>query len=107
MVAWCTQAVDEGGGDHGVAADLAPGLEPAIARNDDGAALVAARDQGEHEVGGSPLERDVADLADDEQLAALKPLELLVEDVRSCASSRRETLCHSVATATRWPWWRA
>ena len=84
MVARCTQAVDEGGGDYAVAADLAPGLEPAIARTDDGAALVAPRDQGEHAVGGSPLERDVADLVDDEQLAALKPLELLVQDVRSC-----------------------
>jgi len=58
------EPVDEGGGDHGVAEDLAPGFEPAIAGDDDRAAFVAAGDQCEEEVGGLPFEREVADLID-------------------------------------------
>jgi hypothetical protein len=46
------EAVDEGGGDHGVAEDFAPGLEAAVAGDDDRAAFVAARDEREEQVGG-------------------------------------------------------
>jgi hypothetical protein len=49
------EPVDEGGGDHGVAEDLAPGLEAAVAGDDDRAAF----------------EREVADLVDDQQAVAL------------------------------------
>ena len=45
------EAVDQGGSDHGVAEDLAPGLEAAVGRDDDRPAFVAARDQGEEVVG--------------------------------------------------------
>jgi len=38
------EAVDERGGDHGVAEDLAPRLEAAVAGDDDRAAFIAARD---------------------------------------------------------------
>ena len=65
------EPVDQGGGDHRVAEDLAPGFEAAVAGDDHAAALVAARDQGEHQVGGLALEREVADLVDDQQLVAL------------------------------------
>ena len=75
------EAIDQGGGDHRVAEDLAPGLEPAIASDDDRAAFVAAGDQGEEEVRGLALEREVADLVDDQQLVALQPPELLVQRV--------------------------
>ena len=61
------EPVDEGGGDHRVAEDLAPGLEAAVAGDDDRAAFVAARDQGEEQVGGLAFQRQVADLVDDEQ----------------------------------------
>ena len=61
------EAVDEGGGDHGVAEDLAPGLEAAVGGDDDRAAFVAARDQREEQVGGLAFEWQVADLVDDEQ----------------------------------------
>ena len=59
------EAVDERGGDHGVAEDLAPGLEAAVAGDDDRAAFVAARDEREEQVGGLAFERQVADLVDD------------------------------------------
>jgi hypothetical protein len=50
------EPVDEGGGDHGVAEDLAPLLEAAIRGDGDRAALVAARDEREEQVGGLTLE---------------------------------------------------
>jgi len=75
------EAVDEGGGGHGVAQDLAPGVEAAVAGDDDRAAFVAAGDQGEEEVGGLALEREVADLVDDQELVALEAFEFVVEGV--------------------------
>ena len=59
------ESVDEGGGDHGVAEDFAPGFEAAVAGDDDRAAFVAAGDQREQQVGGLAFERQVADLVDD------------------------------------------
>ena len=75
------EAVDEGGGDHGVAEDLAPGFEAAVAGDDDRAAFVAAGDQGEEQVGGLAFERQVADLVDDDQRVALEAAQLVVERV--------------------------
>ena len=75
------EAVDERGGDHGVTEDLAPGLEAAVAGDDDRAALVAARDQGEEQVRGLALQWQVADLVDDEQAVALQAPQLGVECV--------------------------
>ena len=59
------EPVDRGGGDHGIAEDLAPLLEAAVAGDDDRAAFIAARDQGEEQVGRLPFERQVADFVDD------------------------------------------
>ena len=50
------EAVDEGGGDHGVAEDFPPCLEAAVAGDDDRAAFVAARDQREQQVRGLALQ---------------------------------------------------
>ena len=75
------EAVDERGGDHGVAEDLAPGFEASVAGDDDRAAFVAARDEREEQVRGLPFEREVADLVDDEQAVALQPSQLAVERV--------------------------
>jgi hypothetical protein len=49
------EPVDQGRGDHRVAEDFAPGLEAAIAGEDDRAASVAARDEREQQVGGLAL----------------------------------------------------
>jgi hypothetical protein len=75
------ESVDQRGGDHRVAEDLAPGFEPAVAGDHDAAALVAARDQGEEQVRGLAFEREVADFVDDQQLVALDAFEFLVEGV--------------------------
>jgi hypothetical protein len=53
------EAVDEGGGDHGVAEDFAPRFEAAVAGDDDRAAFVAARDEGEEQVGGLAFQWEV------------------------------------------------
>jgi hypothetical protein len=66
------EPVDEGGGDHGVAEDLAPGLEAVVAGDDDRAAFVAGGDQGEEQIGRLASEREVADLVDDQQAVALQ-----------------------------------
>ena len=75
------ESVDEGCGDHGVAEDFAPGLEAAVAGDDDRAAFVAAGDQREEQVGRLALQRQVADLVDDEQAVALQAPQLGVERV--------------------------
>jgi hypothetical protein len=75
------QSVDEGGGDHGVAEDLAPGLEAAVAGDDDRAAFVAAGDEREEQVGGLALEREIADLVDDQQPVAVQAAQFVVEAV--------------------------
>ena len=69
------EAIDEGGGDHRVAEDLAPGFEAAVGGDDDRAAFVAACDEREEEVRGLTFERQVADLVDDDQAVALDPAE--------------------------------
>ena len=73
------ESVDHRGGDDVVAEDLAPGAEGLVAGDDQAGAFVAAADEHEHEVGGLGIERDVADLIDDEQRDALEARELVVE----------------------------
>src|SRR4051794_23286959 len=75
------EAVDEGGGDHRVAEDFAPGFEAAVAGDDDRAAFVAPGDEGEEQVRGLALEWEVADLVDDDQAVALDASEFVVEGV--------------------------
>jgi hypothetical protein len=66
------EPIDERRGDHGVAEDLAPLFERAGRGDDDRAALVAAREEREQQVRGLALERQVADLVDDQQVVALQ-----------------------------------
>ena len=75
------QAVEDGGGDHRVAEDVPPGAEALVAGDDDRAALVAAADELEEQVGALAIDRDVADLVDDQDLRLGEELELLVEAV--------------------------
>jgi hypothetical protein len=70
------EAVDHGGGDGVVAEDLAPAAERLVGRDDEAGPLVAAGDELEEQVGGLGLERDVADLVDDQQRVAGQPGEL-------------------------------
>ena len=62
------QAVEDGACDHRVAAeDLAPGTEAFVAGQDDAATFVAARDHLEEQIALELVERQIADLVDDEQ----------------------------------------
>ena len=61
------QAVQQRGGHDDVTEDSAPVLEAAIRGEDGGALLVAGIDQLEEQVGAAGLDRQVADLIDDEQ----------------------------------------
>src|SRR5438034_11679841 len=60
------EPVDQRGGDHRVAEDLAPLFEAAVGGDDDRAAFVAAGDEREEQVGCLPFEWQVADLVDDQ-----------------------------------------
>src|SRR5206468_9466180 len=53
--------------------------EAAVRGDDDRAAFVAARDEGEEQVGGLALQGEVADLVDDQEVVALEPAQLLLE----------------------------
>src|SRR6185312_897199 len=53
-----------------------PPAERLVAGHDERGALVAGRDELEEQVGGFGLERDVADLVDDQQRVAAQPDEL-------------------------------
>ena len=58
------QAVEDGGGHHRVAEDLAPLGDVAVAGDQQTATLVAARDELEEQVRGAGLEGQVAQLID-------------------------------------------
>ncbi len=66
---------------HRIAKDLAPGSETLIAGHEDGALLVAATDQLEEEIHPLPVDRDVADLVDDEEPRLGEQLEPFLEAV--------------------------
>ena len=53
------EPVDHRDGGGLVAEDLAPGRERLVARDDQARALVAGRDEAEHQVGGLGIERDI------------------------------------------------
>src|SRR5262245_42565644 len=72
-------AVQDRGGDDPVPEDLAPAPEALIAGEDHGAALVAAADQLEEQVGALAVDGQVADLIDDEQPGHGVDLEFVVQ----------------------------
>jgi hypothetical protein len=73
------EPVDHGGGDDLVAEDLAPAAERLVAGDDERGAFVAAADELEEQVRGLGLERDVADLVDDQQRVAAQPSQLVLQ----------------------------
>jgi site-specific DNA recombinase len=73
------QAVDHGRGDDVVAEHLTPAAERFVGGHDQAGPLVARGHQLEEQVGSLGLERDVADLVDDEQRVAAQPDEFLLE----------------------------
>jgi len=73
------QAIEDRAGDHGIAEHLAPGAEALVAGDDDRAALVTARDQLEEQVGALAIDRQIADLVDQEKLRLSKQLQSIFE----------------------------
>src|SRR5262249_61947091 len=64
-----------------MAEDPAPGAEALIAREDDRPALVAPGHELKEEIGAVAVDRDVADLVDDEQLRLREEFEPLLEPI--------------------------
>ena len=75
------QAVEQGARDHGVAKDLTPGAEALIAGEQDRAPLIAPGDELEKEIGSLPVDRDVPDLVDDQELGLGEQFEALLEAI--------------------------
>ena len=62
------EAIEDGGGDYGIAEHGAPLADAAVAGDQDGTPLVAAADELEEEVRGIGLQRQVAALVNDQEL---------------------------------------
>jgi hypothetical protein len=60
-------AIEDRRGDDTIAKDLTPAAEALVAGEDHRAALVPAADELEEEVGAGAIDRQVADLVDDQQ----------------------------------------
>ena len=80
MVGVVDEPVDEGGGDHGVAEDLAPLLEAAIGGDRSSRARSGAH-EGEEQVGCLALQWQVADLVDHDEVVALQAAQLVFEPI--------------------------
>ena len=70
MMVWLVvqEAIEDRRGEHLVAEDGAPLRDDLVGRDEQAAALVATGDELEEEMRAAPLERQVAELVDDEQL---------------------------------------
>ena len=97
------QAVEDGGGDDGIAEHLAPLAEGLVGGEQDAAAFVAGGDELEEQGGAEFVEREVAELVDDEQLrceldaqAALESA-FLVRDAEVFEESVHAGEVHAVA----------
>ena len=75
------QPIQDRRGDDLVAEDLAPARQALIGGDQDRAPLVAARDELEEQVRAQTLQRQIADLVDDQKLRLDELLELLLEPV--------------------------
>ncbi len=75
------QPVEDRGGDDGIAEHVAPLAGSEIAGDEDAAALVAATDELEHQVSSVGLERQVAELVDDQQLRLGEVQQLVLEPI--------------------------
>lgn len=71
------ESIENGRGNHGIAEDFAPVAETLIARQNDRAPFVATRDELEEQIGALPINRNIADLIDNQQVGVMesKPCE--------------------------------
>ena len=75
------QAIEDRRGDDGIAKHLTPLAEALVGGEDNRAPLIAPRDELEEEVRPMLVNRDVADLVDDQQLGQTILLEALLEPI--------------------------
>jgi hypothetical protein len=73
------EPVEDRGGDHLVAEDLAPLRDHLVGREQHAAALVATRDELEEQIRAALLEGQIAQLIDDEELRLREEADLLGE----------------------------
>ena len=73
------QAVEQRGGDDGIAEDLAPFGEAAVGGEDHRAAFVAGVDELEEQIAAAGHDRKVADLVDDRAGGAAREAEALAQ----------------------------
>ena len=73
------QAIEQRGGDHGIAEDLAPFGKASVGGEDHGAAFVAGVDQLKEQVPAAGDDGEVADLVDDQQLGPAEEPDALAE----------------------------
>lgn len=79
------QSVEDGRGDDAIAEDFAPGPAALVAGENHRTALVAAADELDEEVGADAVDRQVADLIDDQQTRRRVQLELVLRPPSACA----------------------
>ncbi len=75
------QAIEDGAGDHRIAEDFAPRAKTLIAGEQDRAAFIASTDELKEEIRALPIDRDVADLVDDQELGLREDLEPLFQAI--------------------------
>jgi hypothetical protein len=73
--------VQDGRGDHRIAEDLVPLGEAPVRSHDQGALLIAAGDELEEQMRAVAIDRDVADLVDDQELGLAVELQPLFDFV--------------------------
>ena len=75
------QAIQNGRRDDRIAKDLAPGAQALIARQDDGTPFIATGDELEEQVRPLPINRDIADLINDEEVGLGEEPELVLQPI--------------------------
>ena len=75
------QSIENRRGDDGIPEDLAPGAEALIAGEQNRALLIAPGDELEEQIGALPINRDIADLVNDQELGLGQHLEPVLQPV--------------------------
>jgi hypothetical protein len=83
------QAIEERGGDNGIAEDLAPFCEAAVRGEDHGALLVAGVDELEKQIAAAVNDRQVTDLIDDQEREAAEEPDLLAKGASALGLGER------------------
>ena len=83
------EAVEQRGGDDGIAEDVSPLGEAAVRGEDHGALFVASIDELEEEIAAAGNDREVADLVDNEQGEAAEVSDSLAQSALSFGPGER------------------